>query len=82
MKTTYTITEAQAKLPQLVRETAEGTTLAITKHGETTAYLISRERLEGILESLEILANPEAMKAIAADRKGRTKFSPLEAMDA
>ncbi len=37
MKTTYSITEAQAKLPMLVRETA--------------AYLISKERLEGILET-------------------------------
>jgi prevent-host-death family protein len=82
MKTTYTITEAQARLPQLVRETADGTALAITRHGETEAYLISKDRLEGMLETLEIMANPEAMKAIERDRKGLTKYHSLDALDA
>lgn len=81
MKYTYTITEAQSKLPQLVRETAGGGTMAITRHGETAAYLISKERLEGMLETLELLANPEVLKAVESDRKGRTKFAPLEALD-
>ncbi len=81
MKTTYTITEAQARLPALVRETAGGAAVAITRHGETAAYLLSKERLEGMLETLELLANPEALKAVEADRKGRVKYVPLEALD-
>ena len=81
MKTTYTITEAQARLPQLVRESAGGAAVAITRHGETEAYLISKDRLDGVLETLEILANPDAMKAIARDRKGQTKFHSLDALD-
>ncbi len=81
MKTTYSITEAQAKLPMLVRETAGGAAVAIQRHGETAAYLISKERLEGILETLELQASPEAMKAVAADRRGRSKFLPLDALD-
>ena len=81
MKTTYSITEAQAKLPMLVRETAGGAAVAIQRHGETAAYLISKERLEGILETLELQASPAAMKAVAADRRGKTKFLPLDALD-
>lgn len=81
MKTTYTITEAQARLPRLVRETTGGATLAITRHGETEAYLISKDRLEGMLETLEIMANPEAMKAVARDRKGQTRYHPVAALD-
>jgi len=81
MKTTYTVTQAQAKLPMLVRETANGTPVAITRHGETAAYLISRDRMEGMLETLEILANPDAMKAIAADRAGKTKLMGIETLD-
>ena len=81
MKTTYTITEAQARLPALVRETAGGAAVAITRHGETAAYLLSRERLEGMLETLELLAHPDAMAAIAADRKGALRFQPVEALD-
>lgn len=81
MKTTYSITEAQAKLPMLVRETAGGSAVAIQRHGETAAYLISKERLEGILETLELLASPAAMKAVVADRRGKTQFLPLDALD-
>lgn len=81
MKTTYTITEAQAKLPKLVRETADGTIYSITRHGETEAYLISRDRMMSILETLEIMANPKAMKAIRAHRSGKMKFLPVEALD-
>ena len=81
MKTTYTITEAQSQFPRLVRETAGGAAVAITRHGETEAYLISRDRLEGMLETLEIVANPAAMKAIARDRKGRTTYHALDDLD-
>ena len=81
MKTTYTVTEAQARLPRLVRETGDGSAIAITRHGETAAYLISKERLEGMIETLEVLANPEAMKAIQQDQQGKTKFLPVTALD-
>jgi prevent-host-death family protein len=81
MKNTYTITEAQAKLPKLVREATGGHAFGITKHGETVAYLISCERLEAILETLEIMANPKAMKAIRDARAGRTKMYPVEVLD-
>ncbi len=81
MKTTYTITEAQARLPRMVRETAGGTALAITRHGETAAYLISKDRLDGVLETLELMANPELMRAIAEDRAGQITFQPIETLD-
>ena len=34
------------------------------RRGEAVAFLVSRERMECIFEMLEILTNPEAMKAI------------------
>lgn len=51
-----------------------------TKTG-AEAYLISRDRMEGMLETLEIVANPAAMKAIARDRKGRTTYHALDVLD-
>jgi len=80
MKTTYSITRAQANFPKLVRESAHGL-VAITKRDETVAFVISRERMESILETMEILANPKAMEAIRKDRAGKTKYYPLESLD-
>jgi PHD/YefM family antitoxin component YafN of YafNO toxin-antitoxin module len=80
MKTTYSITSAQANLPRLVRE-AENALIKITKRDETVAYVVSKERMESILETLEIMGNPKAMEAIRRDRAGKTKYYPLESLD-
>jgi hypothetical protein len=37
--------------------------------------------MEVIVETMEILANPTAMKAIAANRAGKTKLVPLATLD-
>jgi prevent-host-death family protein len=80
VKNTYSITKAQAKLPQLVRECQNGA-ISITKHDEAVAYLISRERMETFFETMEILANPKAMKALRDAKEGKTKYYPLESLD-
>ena len=56
--------------------------VGIARRDETVAYLLSREYLEAIVETMEILANPAAQKAIADHRAGRTQFLPLSALDA
>ena len=80
MKTTYSITSAQANFPKLVRE-SEHSLVAIKRRDETVAFVISRERMESILETMEILANPKAMKALKDAREGKTKYYPLESLD-
>ena len=80
MATTYSITEAQAKFPALVREAAEHP-VVITRRDKVVGYLLSPERFEAILETMEILANPKAMKAIRDYEAGKTKFHPLSVLD-
>lgn len=77
MKTTYSITEAQAKFPALVKEAADHP-VAITRRNETVGYLLSQERMEAILETMELLANPEAMKAIREFEAGTQKYRTME----
>lgn len=81
MKSTYTVSQAQAKLPQLLREAEEGAAVSIRRHDETVAYILSRERMEALVETLEILGNPAAMKAIRDHQAGKTRFVPLSALD-
>ena len=80
MATTYSITEAQAKFPALVREAAEHP-VVITRRDKVVGYLLSPERFEALLETMEILANPKAMKAIRDYEAGKTKFHPLSVLD-
>ena len=81
MAATYCVTQAQSRLPSLIREAEEGTPVRILRRDETVAYVLSRERMEAIVETMELLANPEAMRAIAAHRKRRAKLLPLSALD-
>ncbi len=81
-RSTYSVTRAQSQLPQLLRQAERGILVGIARRDETVAYLLSRDYLEAICETMEILANPEAQKAIADHRAGRTRFRPLSALDA
>lgn len=81
MFSTYSVTQAQTNLPRLLKDAVEEGSIAITRREETVAYLVSRERMEAIAETLEILGDPKAMKAIRDFEEGKTKFQPLSALD-
>lgn len=81
MKSTYSVTRAQSGLPRLLKDAAKGGAIAITRHDETVAFLVSREHMEAIAETLEILGNPEALQAVRQYRQGRMKFRPAEDLD-
>ena len=55
--------------------------IAITRHEETVAFLLSRERMEAIVETLELLSNPDALKAIETARRAKGRYYPLAALD-
>jgi len=80
-RSTYSVTQAQSALPRLVREAESGALIRIARRDETVAYLVSRGHLEAIVETMELLANPGARKAIEEHRAGRTRFTPLSALD-
>ena len=78
MKTTFDIAEAQARLPKLVRAKQ---TVSLRLDNKTVAFLVPRDRMEALLETMEILANPQAMRAIRRDQSGRGRYLPLSALD-
>jgi antitoxin YefM len=81
MKATYSVSEAQSQLPRLIKEAQKGDAISIRRHRDVVAYLVSRERMEAIVETLEVLANPAAMRAIEEHRAGKTKLKLLSALD-
>jgi len=79
MKNTYSVARAQANFTKMLKE-AEKHPISITRHDETVAFVLSRERMEAIAETLEILANPEAMKTIREHQSGKMRFHPFSAL--
>jgi antitoxin YefM len=78
VKTSFSIEEARFRLPKLARGKQ---TVSLREADETVAFLVPRERMEALLETMEILANPKAMRAIRRDRSGRGKYLPLSVLD-
>lgn len=81
MPSTYSVTQAQALLPQLLKNATTEGSIAITRRDETVAYIVSCQRMEAIAETLELLGDPKAMKEIHDYEAGKTKFLPLSALD-
>ena len=80
MAITYSVTEAQAGLPSILRE-AEEQPVIITRRDKAVGYLLSPERFEAMLETMEIMSNPLALQAIRDHKSGKTKFMPLDVLD-
>jgi hypothetical protein len=78
VKTTVTISKAQSQFPALCRRTE---TTSVTRRGDVVAFIVPKARMLDLLEQMEILANPRAMKAIERARSGKGKNHPLSALD-
>ena len=74
MNKAYTVKEAQRSLASVVRTAERGDLATITRHDRPVAYVIGAERLAAIAETMEILANPAAMKAIRDAEAGKSRL--------
>ena len=68
------VTKAKAMLLDMVRKIKDSDdVIAITKNGIPEAVLISMDRFDGLLETLEILSDETAMKSIRKSIQGADK---------
>ena len=81
-RSTVTVAELQAQTPKVMRQTQRRGMLAVTREGEITAFLVSRDRVMAMIETMEILSNPKAMKAVREFEAGKGKFYSVDELDA
>lgn len=64
------ISEVKTRLLDLVRELqTKDDVIAITKNGVPAAVLLSPERFEGLLETIDILSDEKAMASLRRSRR-------------
>ena len=81
MKATYpvlTVTQAQSDFPKLCRE---GKRILITKRDKPISVLLPIEDYEALMETMDLLANPKAMKTLGAARGGKLSYKALDLDD-
>ena len=78
MPDTYNMKEAQAGLTRLCRS---GKRFVIANRSRPVVVALPVEDFEALMETLDVLADPAAMKAIRSARKGETKYRKLDLGD-
>jgi len=70
MNKIVTATEARRQLYKLIRQASKpGGKVTITLAGEEPVVLISQEELEGWMETLEVMSDPQLVKDIEKAKK-------------
>ena len=75
---TVTVSQAQANLPRLIRQDS----FAIARHGKGVGVFLSKDRIEALGESLELLGNPDFIQALKEHKAGRGRQYDLAELDA
>ncbi|MBP7140935.1 MAG: type II toxin-antitoxin system Phd/YefM family antitoxin [Opitutaceae bacterium] len=78
MKSTVSISEGQNHFPSLIKAAETGRVVTVTRHDVPVACVMSYERMAAVAETLEVMANPAAARAIAKHRAGKTRFGHFD----
>ena len=71
------VTEAQAKLNKLINQDS----FAISRHGKIVGVYLSRERIEALIETMELLSEPHFGKALKDYESGQMKLYDVAQLD-
>ena len=71
------VTEAQARLSKLINQDS----FAISRHGKIVGIYLSRDRIEALIETMELLSNPKFAKRLKDYESGRMKFYDAADLD-
>jgi PHD/YefM family antitoxin component YafN of YafNO toxin-antitoxin module len=71
------VTEAQARLNQLINQDS----FAISRHGKIVGIYLSKDRIEALIETMELLSNSDFAQALKDYESGRMKFYDAAALD-
>jgi len=80
-KNTYpmvTVTKAQSGLPRLCREKKP---VLITTHNRPVSVLLPIEDYEALIETMDLLANPKAMRVLRTAKARKLKYQRLDLDD-
>lgn len=80
MKDTYSIKELQRETAAAVRIAEGGALVTITRHDRPVVHVLSAERLSGLLESMELLADPAFQSQLKRLRRDKVKFQPASSL--
>jgi PHD/YefM family antitoxin component YafN of YafNO toxin-antitoxin module len=73
-ESTVNVTEAQANLPRLLKRDS----FAISRHGKIVGVYLSKDRIEAMIETMELLGDKQFVRALEEFESGKMKFKDFD----
>lgn len=73
-ESTVNVTEAQANLPRLLKRDS----FAISRHGKIVGVYLSKDRIEAMIETMELLGDKQFVKTLEDYESGKMKFKDFD----
>jgi PHD/YefM family antitoxin component YafN of YafNO toxin-antitoxin module len=64
-----------------VRQARRHGQVCVTDRGQAVAFILSAEKVEAMLETLEVMSDPKAMAAIRNYEAGRARMKDVSCLD-
>lgn len=74
MKTIVSATQGQAGFSSLLKQTRLQGVVPVSKNGRVEAFMVSREKMAAILETIELQKDSGLMELVRQDRAGKVVF--------
>jgi prevent-host-death family protein len=73
-----TVTQAQSQFPRLCRQSRR---VLVTRRDKPVSVLLPIADYEALMETMDLLSDPKAMKLLRAAKAGKLAYKPLDLDD-
>ncbi len=77
MKNTETIATLQSGAAAVVKRAEAEGVVPVSRHGRTVAFVVSREKMAAILETIELQKCGALMRLVQQDKAGKVHFKEV-----
>lgn len=77
MKNIVSATQGQAGFSGLLKQSKLNGIVPVSKNGRVEAFMVSRDKMAALLETMELQKNSELMNLVKLDRAGKLKFNEV-----
>ena len=81
MSPTIALAELDRRGSAAVRQARRHGQVCVTDRGHAVAFILSAEKVEAMLETLEVMGDPQAMAAIRNYEAGQTQMKDVSCLD-
>jgi hypothetical protein len=71
------VSTLQAGASRLIKRAEADGIVPVSRNGRTVVFMVSRDKMAALLETMELQKNPELMALVKLDRAGKVAYSEV-----